>query len=175
MDGLSDESLGDKSSLTSQSSIDDITQELDVIHEYSEEKQNSSKRKSPMDLTSQGKRYARSLSFSMDSDEEATSQAVIEDSHLIRPWVDQFQAMSRRCQRNALLHLISTSWSATCPPRTTAYRTTFPERFPGLSTHGDDQYSAYICEQTWGLHIWILGRSFIHELCDSTFFLRLFL
>ncbi|VDM61072.1 unnamed protein product [Angiostrongylus costaricensis] len=44
----------------------------------------------------------------MDSDEEATSQTVTEDAHLIRPWVDQFQAMSRRCQRTALLHLIST-------------------------------------------------------------------
>ncbi|KJH49670.1 WD domain, G-beta repeat protein [Dictyocaulus viviparus] len=76
MDGLLE---GDayKSPLTSQSSIEDIAEDLDVSHEYLEEKQNSSKRKSPMDLTSQGKRYARS-------------------------------AMSRRCQRNALLHLIST-------------------------------------------------------------------
>ncbi|EYC24944.1 hypothetical protein Y032_0012g1598, partial [Ancylostoma ceylanicum] len=51
----------------------------------------SSKRKSPMDVASQGKRYARSPSFSMDSDEESSTNAAIEDAHLIRPWVDQFQ------------------------------------------------------------------------------------
>lgn len=72
----------------------------------------------------------------MESDEDSNSQAAVEDAHLIRPWVDQFQvaffssllkssiivfaalaaaanryysqAMSRRCQRNALLQLIST-------------------------------------------------------------------
>ncbi|KAK6052956.1 F-box domain protein [Cooperia oncophora] len=97
-----------KSPPTSQSSVESITDEVGAFQECSEEKQNSSKRKSPMDLASQGKRYARSPSFSMDSDEESTTHAIIEDAHLIRPWVDQFQAMSRRCQRNALLQLIST-------------------------------------------------------------------
>ncbi|XGW02855.1 hypothetical protein V3C99_014690 [Haemonchus contortus] len=109
MDSLSSECVTPcKSPPTSQSSVESIADEVGTFHDCSEEKQNSSKRKSPMDLASQGKRYARSPSFSMDSDDESTTHAAIEDAHLIRPWVDQFQAMSRRCQRNALLQLIST-------------------------------------------------------------------
>ncbi|VDL74894.1 unnamed protein product [Nippostrongylus brasiliensis] len=90
------------------STADDSAEEVGTSHELGEDKQISSKRKSPMDLASQRKRYARSPSFSMDSDEEWGEQTDVEDAHLIRPWVDQFQSMSRRCQRNALLQLIST-------------------------------------------------------------------
>ncbi|KAK5973167.1 hypothetical protein GCK32_022079 [Trichostrongylus colubriformis] len=49
-----------KSPPTSQSSIESIAEEIGAFHECPEEKQNSSKRKSPMDLASQGKRCARS-------------------------------------------------------------------------------------------------------------------
>ncbi|KAK6028914.1 F-box domain protein, partial [Ostertagia ostertagi] len=88
-----------KSPPTSQSSVESIAEEVGALHESSEEKQNSSKRQITHGSRSQGKRYARS-----PSNDGKPPQSCCQ---FCSP-CQGFQAMSRRCQRNALLQLIST-------------------------------------------------------------------